>query len=58
MKNIVIGHLFHSLEDVQFQDGQTMCFWKNKNVAHKSLLKQRGQSEMVCKRIIVTRMAL
>lgn len=40
------------------EDGRTMCFWENKNVPHKSLLKHRGQSEMVCKRIIVTRMAL
>lgn len=40
------------------EDGRTMCFWANKNVAHKSLPRHRGQSEMVCKRIIVTPMAL
>lgn len=40
------------------EDGWTMCFRENKNVAHKSLPRHRGQSEMVCKCIIVTRMAL
>lgn len=40
------------------EDGWTMRFWGNKNVAHKSLPRHRGQSEMVCKRIIVTPMAL
>lgn len=39
-------------------DGWTMCFRGNKNVTHKSLSKHRGQSEMVCKRIIVTPVAL
>lgn len=40
------------------EDGWTMRFWANKNVAHKSLPRHRGQSEIVCKRIIVTPMAL
>lgn len=38
------------------EDGWTMCFWANKNVAHKSLPGHRGSGEIVCKRIIVTPM--
>lgn len=47
-----------SVEHLFSGDGWTMCFWGNKNAAHKSLSRHRGQSEMVCKRIIVTPMAL